>query len=65
MIKHRISRIDEKDSRSNKFNFTISQFDLTGYMLHILMKVSEILYLSVCQIPTSIRSFTKILADSI
>jgi len=34
-------------------------------MLHILMKVSEILYLSVCQIPTPIRSFIKILADSI
>jgi hypothetical protein len=29
------------------------------------MKVSEILYLSVCQIPTPIRSFIKILADSI
>jgi|LauGreDrversion4_2_1035121.scaffolds.fasta_scaffold66714_6 hypothetical protein len=34
-------------------------------MLHILMKVSEILYLSVCQIPTPIRSFVKILADNI
>lgn len=34
-------------------------------MLHILMKVSEILYLSVCQIPTPIRSFVKILAESI
>jgi hypothetical protein len=29
------------------------------------MKVSEILYLSVCQIPTPIRSFVKILADNI
>jgi hypothetical protein len=29
------------------------------------MKVSEILYLSVCQIPTPIRSLVKILADSI
>ncbi len=34
-------------------------------MLHILMKVSEILYLSVCQIPTPIRSFIKIFADSL
>lgn len=34
-------------------------------MLHILMKVSEILYLSVCQIPTPIRSFVKILAETI
>ena len=34
-------------------------------MLHILMKVSEILYLSVCQIPTPIRSFVKILGESI
>lgn len=25
-----------------------SQYDLTGYMIHILMKVSEMLYLSVC-----------------
>jgi len=34
-------------------------------MIYILIKVSEILYLSVCQIPTPIRSFVKILADSI
>lgn len=49
----------------SKFTYTINQYDLTGYMLHILMKVSEILYLSVCQIPTPIRSFVKLLAESI
>jgi hypothetical protein len=43
----------------------IKQYDLTGYMLHILMKVTEILYLSVCQIPNPIRAFLKILADNI
>lgn len=65
IIKQRISRIDDKDTSKNKFSYQISQYDLTGYMLHILMKVSEILYLSVCQIPTPIRSFVKILAESI
>lgn len=29
------------------------------------MKVSEILYLSVCQIPTPIRAYLKILVDSL
>lgn len=48
IIKQRISRIDDKDTSKNKFSYQISQYDLTGYMLHILMKVSEILYLSVC-----------------
>jgi hypothetical protein len=38
---------------------------LTGYLLHILVKICDILYLSVCQIPVPIRSFTKLLADSI
>ena len=70
IIKQRISRIDEKGdggggAGKNKFTYQISQYDLTGYMLHILMKVSEILYLSVCQIPTPIRSFIKIFADSL
>jgi hypothetical protein len=34
-------------------------------MLHILVKISEILYLSVCQIPIPIRSFLKVLGDSL
>jgi hypothetical protein len=42
-----------------------NQFDLTAYMIHILMKVSEMLFLSVCQIPIPIRSFAKILSESI
>jgi hypothetical protein len=63
LIAKRISRIDEKDTIKSKFS--IKQYDLTGYMLHILMKVSEILYLSVCQIPTPIRSFIKILAENL
>ena len=46
LINNRISRLDDKDN--SKFKFTIKQYDLTGYLIHILMKVSEILYLSVC-----------------
>jgi hypothetical protein len=34
-------------------------------MLHILVKISEILYLSVCQIPIPIRSYLRILGDSL
>jgi GTPase-activator protein for Ras-like GTPase len=34
-------------------------------MLHNLVKISEILYLSVCQIPIPIRSFLRILGDSL
>jgi hypothetical protein len=34
-------------------------------MLHILVKISEILYLSVCQIPIPIRSFLKVLGDAL
>jgi len=45
--------------------FQSNQIDLTGYLLHILVKICDILYLSVCQIPVPIRSFIKILNDSI
>lgn len=47
LINQRISRM-EFGSDVNRQRFVIKQYDLTGYMLHILMKVTEILYLSVC-----------------
>jgi hypothetical protein len=53
------------DQLGEQKKFVIKQYDLTGYMLHILMKVTEILYLSVCQIPTPIRSFIKIFSEHI
>ncbi len=59
---------EQKKSAQNAPNLSIqqpSQIDLTGYLLHILVKICDILYLSVCQIPVPIRSFTKILADAI
>ncbi|CDW80527.1 UNKNOWN [Stylonychia lemnae] len=63
LINQRISRMDV--SQEIRAKFVIKQYDLTGYMIHILMKVTEILYLSVCQIPNPLRAYIKILADSI
>ena len=63
LINQRISRFEVQGEIKSRF--VIKQYDLTGYMLHILMKVTETLYLSVCQIPNPIRAYLKILADSI